>query len=322
MIDERQTTIEDLGAVIDDSPVTPEEEEWAREVVVKEQPDPRSEIDLPVHPVADLFPMMSDSELDDLAADIKANGQLDDIVRDTDGTLVDGRNRYAACKRAGVPPRFSTLNSQDPREFILSKNEGKRRSSTQGQKAMYGVLSYWDEGLFATNKTQQFIAQKMGVGQGTIAKAVLVRKYLPGRVDAVRCGKLQLEEAWEEARRRREAELSDEAKFQRLQRSYPELAVMVQEEQLTLTGALAEAAARRTQEEDRRRKEREARESMARNWNEALICLDPRNLDPKSRAEELAALPADVLGSAVDWSTERVRRIIDVLQYYVAAKER
>jgi hypothetical protein len=30
----------------------------------------------PAHPVADLFPMMTDEELADLAADIKANGRI------------------------------------------------------------------------------------------------------------------------------------------------------------------------------------------------------------------------------------------------------
>ena len=44
-----------------------------------------------VHPVASLFPMMSDEELYDLAEDIKANGQADPIVLDQHGQLIDGR---------------------------------------------------------------------------------------------------------------------------------------------------------------------------------------------------------------------------------------
>jgi ParB-like chromosome segregation protein Spo0J len=60
---------------------------------------------LVVHPYADAFPMMSDDKLDALADDIKVNGLLHPIIRDKDGRLVDGRNRLAACKRAGIEPR-------------------------------------------------------------------------------------------------------------------------------------------------------------------------------------------------------------------------
>jgi hypothetical protein len=58
VIDERQTTIADFGAMAE--PEVPVEGLFSGEV----------------HPVADLFPMMTDDELDDLAGDIKANGQI------------------------------------------------------------------------------------------------------------------------------------------------------------------------------------------------------------------------------------------------------
>ena len=70
---------------------------------------------LPVHPAADMLPMMSDAELEDLAADIKANGLLEPIVVWEDNTeaakggegpfptyLLDGRNRLAALKLLGI----------------------------------------------------------------------------------------------------------------------------------------------------------------------------------------------------------------------------
>ncbi len=61
---------------------------------------------LPVHPAADLFPMLSDAELVTLGADIKARGILNKIViwngPGTTEFLLDGRNRLAAAEKAGL----------------------------------------------------------------------------------------------------------------------------------------------------------------------------------------------------------------------------
>jgi ParB-like chromosome segregation protein Spo0J len=59
---------------------------------------------LAVHPAADIFPMMSDDELQELAADIAENGlQVAIILDHTQKVLIDGRNRLEACK----PPMWS-----------------------------------------------------------------------------------------------------------------------------------------------------------------------------------------------------------------------
>lgn len=58
-----------------------------------------------------------------------------------------------ACKRAGVEPRFETLNGKDPVTFIMSANE-RRRHMNKGQRAMEAakigvILNSTDgEGLF------------------------------------------------------------------------------------------------------------------------------------------------------------------------------
>jgi hypothetical protein len=55
-----------------------------------------------VHPAAALFPLMNGEELGALAMDIKENGLKEAIVV-IDGMILDGRNRFLACRRAGVP---------------------------------------------------------------------------------------------------------------------------------------------------------------------------------------------------------------------------
>ena len=62
--------------------------------------EPRT-IDPEPHPVAAIFPAMTEPELSVLAEDIAARGLLQPIVLDREGRLLDGRNRLAACRRAG-----------------------------------------------------------------------------------------------------------------------------------------------------------------------------------------------------------------------------
>jgi len=69
-----------------------------------------------VHPFADEWPMMSDAELDAMAADIGERGLQKPVVLGKAGQLLDGRNRLAACKRAEVEPRFEVakVKAGDP----------------------------------------------------------------------------------------------------------------------------------------------------------------------------------------------------------------
>src|SRR3954454_17833315 len=90
--------------------------------------------------------MMSDDQLNELAADIEANGLLHPIVLDADGELlIDGRNRLEACHRAGVEPQFRRLNGEDHRAFITSANLN-RRNLSKGQQAMAMAFIYPDGG--------------------------------------------------------------------------------------------------------------------------------------------------------------------------------
>ena len=128
----------------------------------------------PVHPVASLFPMIDDESLNALAEDIKKNGQrepiivayLDEAMID-EPVVIDGRNRHAACKLAGVEPEFKFVMSLNDRElspqviadWIISHNL-HRRHLTTSQKAMVGqgYLAYLKEEA----KKRQIEAVKRG----------------------------------------------------------------------------------------------------------------------------------------------------------------
>jgi ParB-like chromosome segregation protein Spo0J len=90
--------------------------------------------DLVAHPFADLFPMMPESDLKRLVTSITQDGQDEKIVMH-EGKILDGRNRYAACKEAGVDPEFDDYDGTDPMSYVIRKNLYRRNLNTS-QKGM------------------------------------------------------------------------------------------------------------------------------------------------------------------------------------------
>lgn len=194
------------------------------------------------HPVADLFPMLADDELQELAADIKERGLLQPIVLDPDGRILDGRNRYAACDLAGVEPDFVTYDGDDPAGYALAVNIA-RRHLTKGQQAM--VLA--QSGIEYRNDTQAPVSKQR------VSHARVVRDHAPDLVDGVIAGAMGLDAAYQIARERKTAADSVEAQLARLRAEDPELADKVVEGELTLPGAWAERKARAEEEQRQRR---------------------------------------------------------------------
>ena len=93
--------------------------------------------ELEFHPVADIFPMMSEREFADLTADIAENGLREPVWLHDDGRIIDGRNRYQACRKAGVAPTFRTHYGHDSGlvGFVVSLNLHRRHLS-ESQRAM------------------------------------------------------------------------------------------------------------------------------------------------------------------------------------------
>ncbi len=90
---------------------------------------------LAVHPTAELFPLITGPEFESFVADIKANGQMDPIMLDQHGQVIDGRNRLRACERLGIEPRTDTYDGDDVDQYVVSHNL-QRRHLTDSQRAM------------------------------------------------------------------------------------------------------------------------------------------------------------------------------------------
>lgn len=94
---------------------------------------------LPVHPAAEIFPMMSDADFSEFKEDIRKTEVRDSIVL-YDGQLLDGRNRLKAMLELGLDPHchYSWIDKADdfdPVAYVLSVNL-HRRHLTTSQRAM------------------------------------------------------------------------------------------------------------------------------------------------------------------------------------------
>jgi hypothetical protein len=125
---------------------------------------------IPFHPLADIFPLMEGEEFDALVADIKANGLREAIVL-YDGMILDGRNRYHACRAAKAEPRFEKHFSEhhsadEALALIISKNIHRRHLKPETKNKILAELVAARPGM-----SDRQLAKEAGVSHPTIAKA-------------------------------------------------------------------------------------------------------------------------------------------------------
>ena len=91
------------------------------------------------HRYANIFPMMSEDEFQSLVEDLREFGLRDKIWL-FQGQILDGRNRYIGCQKAGIIPAFQTFRGTEESalQAVLSWNL-ERRHLSSSQKAAVGV---------------------------------------------------------------------------------------------------------------------------------------------------------------------------------------
>ncbi|MFE1027183.1 ParB N-terminal domain-containing protein [Streptomyces sp. NPDC058818] len=188
---------------------------------------------LKIHPAADIFPMLDQDELLDLAESIKTEGQHEPIVLDPYGVLLDGRNRLAACKIAGVEPRFTTYTGTDPMRLIMSGNLVRRHTS-KGQQAMITAMA-----CSVSERSLRNQAKHHGLSLTRLSNAATVLKHAPHLAEQVRVGTLGLDAAYTAAREQRDRTAALKAQYDRLREHASDLAAQVTEGLLTFDDATA-----------------------------------------------------------------------------------
>jgi site-specific DNA-methyltransferase (adenine-specific) len=172
---------------------------------------------LSFHPGCLLFPRLSDADLQALADDIRANGLLNPIVL-LDGQILDGRNRFEACKIAGVKPRFIEWSGEgSPLAWVVATNlirrhltasqravvafdllpmlelEAKQRqrlSPGRGKKEANNLATSFTKG-----KASQVAAQMTKANSAYVEKIKAINKKAPEVVAEVKAGRITVNDA-------------------------------------------------------------------------------------------------------------------------------
>lgn len=167
------------------------------------------------HAAANIYPLMSEDRLDDMADDIGDSGQLVPIEL-CDGKIIDGRNRYRACLIAGVEPEFVTIETpKDPVAYVHSLNM-VRRHLTQSQLAMVAnnAAAYYESDAKermeagkesdpsaklrqgSSGKTKAKAGKEVGVSTRSVESASKVKKKgSPALIKAVEDGNVSVSNA-------------------------------------------------------------------------------------------------------------------------------
>lgn len=139
------------------------------------------------HPLADIFPMMSGVEYENLKTSIQNNGLNHAIVM-YDDQILDGRNRYQACADLGIAYEWVEYEGDDPLAFVLDENL-HRRHLNESQRAMVAArlanMAVGDNQHTQICVTSQSEAAAMlNVSERSVSTAKKAQNELPAEVVA------------------------------------------------------------------------------------------------------------------------------------------
>lgn len=161
------------------------------------------------HPIANIFPLMPDSEIEALAKDIKENGLRNKIVLYHD-KILDGRNRYRACGVAGIEPAFENYNGDDALRYVISLNLHRRHLNESQRAIVAARLANLEHGVrsdraanlpISTPISQAEAADMLNVSERSIRTAKEIIRNNPDKVQEIEQGNKTITAVRREARR-------------------------------------------------------------------------------------------------------------------------
>jgi ParB-like chromosome segregation protein Spo0J len=183
-------------------------------------------LELEPHPLAQLFPPISQEEVAELGRDIALHGQLEPIVL-YQGKILDGVNRYKACRLMNREPWTIEFNPErvkrTPEEYVIAANVMRRHLTAAQRACLAADLAEEIEKEWAAGRDGGFrlpvdetegreaggrprssalpeAAQMMGVSRAAAYEARQIKTTKPEIFQLVKAGSQTLKGAMEEIR--------------------------------------------------------------------------------------------------------------------------
>jgi hypothetical protein len=134
--------------------------------------------ELESHELCGMFSLLAGEEFDELVKDIRQNGQHEPGTM-LDGKILDGRNRYYACRAANRPFRARDYAGKDPLGFVISANVKRRHLTAEQKRDVIARLLKDDP-----TRSDRAIARDVGVSKNTVATE-RVEQERRGQIDHV-----------------------------------------------------------------------------------------------------------------------------------------
>lgn len=158
------------------------------------------------HPFANVFRMMTEAELAELAENIELQGLRRAVIL-FEGKVLDGRNRYRACLLNGLQPHFKQfLGTEDEAlEFVESENRHRRHESVADRALSAARLVTLKQGIWQKHRstlpignqqTLNEVAKRFKVSKRTVSRATkILHKAIPEVIRKLEDGEMTIGKA-------------------------------------------------------------------------------------------------------------------------------
>jgi len=176
----------------------------------------------PLHRFCELVPEADEKTFNEIVESIKQDGLQEPIVL-YDGTILDGRTRYEACKKANAEPKFvefeevcpsvTQVETQEERNtiastWVITKNLRRRHLNDSQRAVLASELAPFGVGQSRADAkamgvigfTRDEAAAMAGVSPALISQASKVKKEAPEKVADIQSGKTTVTRVTDELR--------------------------------------------------------------------------------------------------------------------------